>query len=155
MCFECVCVTHFPSVSGWVALVLQVATAKGKTHIHTNTLSRIFSKKHEKVFLSSCRGFEGQCVCVATGVKHLSRRVRVAAVCHGVKLQLCVELPLVHAQTTCCSDPEPQAPGLWWQLLHHRSNEGGCGKLPVPSGEVGQQHHHSAPQPADHNQCFR
>lgn len=101
--------------------------------------------------VSSCRDSEGQCDCVASGFKHLHWRVRVAAVHSGVKLQLRGELPVVQAQT----DPKPQAPGLWWQLLHRRCKEGGRRQLLVPSWEVGEQLPLCGCQPADHAQCVR
>lgn len=109
--------------------------------------------------LSSCRDSKGQRVCVASGVKHLPWWVCVAAVHSGVELQLCVELPVVQAQTTQTtpwSNTKPQAPGLWWQLLHHRGKEGGRGQLLVPSREVGEQQQLcGCPQPAGCAQCVR
>lgn len=106
--------------------------------------------------LSSCRVSESQCVRVASGVKHLPWWLCVAAVLSGVKLQCCVELPVVQAQTTPCSDPRPQAPVLRRQLLHHCGNEGGRGQLLVPSRAAGEQRHLcGVPQPTGQAQCVR
>lgn len=168
------CLCEFLCISGVATFVLQAATSEGTGKankvteractrlIHTNL--QYIGHKHVKQqammeSLSSCRDSKGQRVCVASGVKHLPWWVCVAAVHSGVKLQLCVELPVVQAQTTQTtpwSNTKPQAPGLWWQLLHHRGKEGGRGQLLVPSREAGEQHQLcGCPQPAGCAQCVR
>lgn len=110
----CVRVKSCLCFSGVAASVLRVASSKGtrKYNKHTPTVYKRENQQSIMESVSSCRDSEGQRVLVASWVKHLPRRMCVAAVHSGIKLQFRVELPVVQGRTTPFSDPEPQAPGL-------------------------------------------
>lgn len=129
-----VSVKHFVRISGMAAFVLQADSLQGMADViitHKYNMSVISRRKTPTELSFSCRSSKDCCVRVAPRVKSLPRRICAAEVCSWVKLHCSVGLWV--GQTKNCSDPEPQACGLKWQLLHHRCNKGGRGQLQVQS----------------------